>query len=217
MTMAQADINKLDGSGTAQNEPQADEPRPIMPHLVCSATDLDNLYPNVGTPDDEGLDDLGDDRDDAVLQHGLKIAKEINDQSQAQGRRRRPRDAADGQEEDAQGTEEQQKGLYGDFQPVQGDHLLQEEPPEELEVACKDETVGNVNGPASGAHGPRRSARLPAVPPSHPSGYVSKAYLLSNPSRLPFGPTLSPEYTRRPTRVSGKPLSRSSPSAAICE
>ena len=202
-TMAQADINRIDGSGTTQNEPQADEPRPIMPHLVCSATDLDNLYPNVGTPDDEGLDDLGDDRDDAVLQHGLKIAKEINDQSQAQGRRRRPRDAADGQEEDAQGTEEQQKGLYGDFQPVQGDHLLQEVPPEELEVASKDETVGNVNGPASGAHGPRRSARLPTVPPRIAEVYLSKSDLLlilSKRPRLQF--PLSSEYTR-PTRVSG--------------
>ena len=197
VTMAQADINKIDGSGTAQNEPTtADEPRPIMPHLVCSATDLDSLYPNVGTPDDEGLDDLGDDRDDAVLQHGLKIAKEINVQSQAQGRRRRPRDAADGTEEDAPDTEEQQKGLYGDFQPVQGDHLLQG-------GSNKDETVGNVSGPASGAHGPRRSARLPTVPPRIAEVYLSKSDLLlilSKRPRLPF--QLSPEYTR-PTRVSG--------------
>ena len=103
-TMAQADLNKIDGSGTTQNEPQADEPRPIMPHLVCSATDLDSLYPNVGTPDDEGLDDLCDEERDAVFQHGLKIAREINEQSRLQGRRRRPRDAAEPQEEDVQET-----------------------------------------------------------------------------------------------------------------
>ena len=88
--MAQPDLSKIDGSGTTQNEPPADEPRPIMPHLVCSATDLDGLDPPVEAPSDKQLDDLHDDRSDAVYQHGLRLARQISEQTQSEGRRRRP-------------------------------------------------------------------------------------------------------------------------------
>ena len=164
-----------------------------MPHLVCSATDLNRLYPNGGTPDDEGLDDLGDDRHDAVLQHSLKLAKETNEQSRVQGRRRRPRDAAESQEEDAQGMEE---------------------PQEELEVAAKDETVGNVSEAANSAFGLRRSARLPTVPPYHPKGYLSKSDLLSILSKLPSRLPLRPDHSSSHSCIWQTPLALKS---AACD
>ena len=63
---------------------------PIMPHLTCSATTLNQLYPSVEAPSDEQLEDMLDDRADGVFQHGLKVAQKILVQNQAEGRKRRP-------------------------------------------------------------------------------------------------------------------------------
>ena len=83
-TMAQADLNALDGSEAP------DGPPPIMPHLTCSATTLDQLYPRVVAPDDDMLDDLNSDHADGIYMHGIGIAQKINEQSALNGRMRRP-------------------------------------------------------------------------------------------------------------------------------
>ena len=89
LTMAQADVMAVDGSG-ADLSNESDGPPPIMPHLRHSATTLDLLYPKVEAPDDDMLDDLNHDAKDGTFQFGLKIANQIAEQSAADGRRRRP-------------------------------------------------------------------------------------------------------------------------------
>ena len=61
-----------------------------MPHLTYSAEELDARYPLLVAPEDDGLGDLAEDRDDQVFQHGLGIAREIRAAVAIEGRRRRP-------------------------------------------------------------------------------------------------------------------------------
>ncbi len=61
-----------------------------MPHTAVDQDTLDRLYPPLEAPEDEALEDLHSDAGDALFQHGLKIAGEIQRQTAAQGRRRRP-------------------------------------------------------------------------------------------------------------------------------
>ena len=61
-----------------------------MPHIEHSASNLDNLYPSISAPTHDGLDDYADESTDVVLQHGIKIAAQIQLQSEMHGRRRRP-------------------------------------------------------------------------------------------------------------------------------
>ncbi len=106
MTMANADkdLGAVDGVAAAQSAggaAAAVETSPIMPHLVYSQEELDQLYPGLEAPEDECLIDLQDDRTDGVYQHGLAVAEKIKKETLAQGRRRRPvaEDGGDGQEE----------------------------------------------------------------------------------------------------------------------
>ncbi len=61
-----------------------------MPHIECSPSELERLYPPIQAPPENQLDDLHDDSRDGVYQHGLEIAEEIRQQTSEQGRRRRP-------------------------------------------------------------------------------------------------------------------------------
>lgn len=61
-----------------------------MPHLLHSAIELNQLYPAIEAPPDEPLDDLQQDAQDGVYQHGLRIAEHIRQQTEAEGRRRHP-------------------------------------------------------------------------------------------------------------------------------
>ena len=63
-----------------------------MPHLTCSATMLDQLFPSVEAPDDEQLDDLNADETDGTLRYGMRIAEKIVEENALNGRRRRPAD-----------------------------------------------------------------------------------------------------------------------------
>ena len=83
-------MNGVQGSGTETSEPMEETLPPIMPHLTCSATTLNQLYPRVEAPSDQQLEDMRDDRGDGVFQHGLRGAAQILEQSQADGRKRRP-------------------------------------------------------------------------------------------------------------------------------
>ena len=66
-----------------------------MPHLTCSAKEIDQLYPSFGAPNGEELHDLVDDKHDCVYMHGKKVAEGIQTQSETDGRRRRPREATE--------------------------------------------------------------------------------------------------------------------------
>ena len=67
-----------------------EETSPCMPHLLHSAIELNQLYPAIEAPPDEPLDDLQQDAQDGVYQHGLRIAEHIRQQTEAEGRRRHP-------------------------------------------------------------------------------------------------------------------------------
>ena len=66
-----------------------------MPHLIHSASVLDERYPPLVAPEDDGLADVAEDRRDGVYQHGLELAGEIRARAAAEGRRRRPEAPAD--------------------------------------------------------------------------------------------------------------------------
>ncbi len=100
VTMAEADRvigatgspNELVAQPAARVEVagQMEETSPIMPHLLHSAMRLDELYPAIEAPPDEPLQDIQQDARDAVYQHGLRIAEHIRQQTEVEGRRRRP-------------------------------------------------------------------------------------------------------------------------------
>ncbi len=71
-----------------------DDKRALMPHLEHTPEELDQLYPPLVPPEDEQMDDLISDDHDAVYQKGLKLATGIQEETSAQGRRRRPLEAA---------------------------------------------------------------------------------------------------------------------------
>ena len=89
-TMAHADEDGL----TAEVEeriPDEDEElsRPIMPHLHFDRTELDALYPTFNAPPEVDNPDLTSDNDDIVLQHGWRLAGEIQREMVSLGRTRR--------------------------------------------------------------------------------------------------------------------------------
>ena len=55
-----------------------------MPHLDLSQEELDRLHPSLAPPDDERLDDLTNDADDAVYLKGLKLAEGIRGETSQQ-------------------------------------------------------------------------------------------------------------------------------------
>lgn len=84
VTMASAD--------TALDEvnEREEQTRPRMPHLELSDWDLDRLYPSLKAPQEDGLTDADDDARDAVYQRGLQVARAIQKQASAEGRKKRP-------------------------------------------------------------------------------------------------------------------------------
>ena len=61
-----------------------------MPHLDHTVEELDELYPSLVPPQDDGLQDVDGDERDGVFQHGLKLAARIREVTQFEGRRKRP-------------------------------------------------------------------------------------------------------------------------------
>ena len=62
----------------------------IMPHLELTPTQLDEQYPTIEAPEEDILVDFAEERGDVVYQHGMRIARNIDETSRAQGRLRRP-------------------------------------------------------------------------------------------------------------------------------
>ncbi len=80
-----------EGLNTVREEvDEKEETSPLMPHLTYSDVELDRLYPRLEAPEDEQLDDLQEDADDHVYQHGLGVAAAIRTETEMQGRKRRP-------------------------------------------------------------------------------------------------------------------------------
>jgi len=76
---------------TAQDEHvRVDLGSPSMPHLEHSPEELDEMYPSLVPPPDDGLQDADEDKHDGVFQHGLKLAERIRQVTQCEGRRKRP-------------------------------------------------------------------------------------------------------------------------------
>ncbi len=69
-----------------------EEQTPFMPHLVYTREELDQRHPRLEAPDGELLDGSQEaeaDAHDSVLQHGLSLAKEIEEATTRFGRTRR--------------------------------------------------------------------------------------------------------------------------------
>ena len=62
---------------------------PFMPHLVMAEEELDTQFPSIVAPEEELLGDNDCDENDAVYQHGMKLAGEIARNMQVHGRRRK--------------------------------------------------------------------------------------------------------------------------------
>ncbi len=95
LTMADAGGDLVGTAGNQEEEEEEEEEEEpetsaLMPHTAVDQDTLDRLYPPLEAPEDEALEDLHSDAGDALFQHGLKIAGEIQRQTAAQGRRRRP-------------------------------------------------------------------------------------------------------------------------------
>jgi hypothetical protein len=76
-------------ASTSEDPSGANPLAPVMPHLSLSAVDLDRLYPRIRAPADDKLEDLEDDRRDAILQSGMRIASGIRTAMLTAGRTRR--------------------------------------------------------------------------------------------------------------------------------
>ena len=66
------------------------EPTLLMPHLARTQEELDQLHPSLTAPDDEPLEDLVTDTEDAVYQKGLELSEEIRRETSQHGRRKNP-------------------------------------------------------------------------------------------------------------------------------
>ena len=65
------------------------EVAPWMPHCNLTQQQLDEQFPSIVAPGDDGLEDVARDEDDPMLQHGQKLAKEIVEDMVRNGRTRR--------------------------------------------------------------------------------------------------------------------------------
>ncbi len=87
MAAADAELNDV--------EPQEESyPAPRMPHHELDAAALDREYPSLVAPPDDGLQDIVDDAEDSVYQHGMEIAQGISESMAQHGRTRRDLAAA---------------------------------------------------------------------------------------------------------------------------
>ena len=88
-TMAELAAGGL--TGEVNHGDDADElARPVMPHLVLSADELNRYYPAMIAPVEVDDPDINNDNDDGLLQHGYRLASDILQQMESLGRTRRP-------------------------------------------------------------------------------------------------------------------------------
>ena len=90
--LRKGDSEKFRMADAQLNVDLADEPAPFMPHLEYSREELDQRHPKLEAPDEELLDSSHEaeaDARDSVLQHGLSVARQIEDETTRFGRTRR--------------------------------------------------------------------------------------------------------------------------------
>ena len=80
----------MEDAGGPSVGPTARETFPTLPHLDFSEEDLERLHPRILAPPEEPLHDLVRDEHDPVYQHGLGVAKELQEQADESGRKRHP-------------------------------------------------------------------------------------------------------------------------------
>ena len=67
------------------------EQLPEMPHLSYTGKELDELFPSLVAPPAVDTEDLNGDKDDHILQEGMRLARDIAEASDIHGRLRRMR------------------------------------------------------------------------------------------------------------------------------
>ena len=101
VTMASADdeiMNTADETGLLPGEhprqgiPAGGEYHPILPHLVYSKEELDELYPPLAAPEAVDHEDPLNDENDSFLKDGMKMVKDFVSACSTNGRRRRSAD-----------------------------------------------------------------------------------------------------------------------------
>ena len=68
---------------------RSDLPIASMPYLKHTGEELDGLHPSLIPPDDEALEDIQNDADDCVYNHGLELAERLRQDTASHGRKRR--------------------------------------------------------------------------------------------------------------------------------
>ena len=100
VTMADAE-KEISTCEDQEEYPVGSEVPALMPHTAYTPSELARLHPPIPAPADEQLDDLQTDDHDSLLQHGLRIADQIREQTSQQGRRRRPLEDSEASQGDA--------------------------------------------------------------------------------------------------------------------
>ena len=182
-TMASAGkIGSVAGNGK-ESELSLGSESPAMPHLDHDTENLDAMYPPLEAPADDRMEDLIADRDDGVLQTGLKIAEEIRSDMLVRGRRRR--DDGDGM-----------MGLVGELHSAPTSDTAVTEVPgtnnPRLALGPTSRTSRGTNNPRS-APGPTRARRIPLGLASTPTTTTTAATTttiplgLASTSTIPLG------------------------------
>ncbi len=91
------------------------EPTVLMPHLTRTPEELDQLHPSLIPPEDEPLEDLVKDAEDAVYQKGLELSDEIRRETSLHGRRKTPTVASLHRSNNSDKTQSQGKVRAGEM------------------------------------------------------------------------------------------------------
>ena len=94
------------------------EPTVLMPHLTRTPEELDQLHPSLVPPEDEPLEDLVKDAEDAVYQKGLELSDEIRRETSLHGRRKTPTVASLHRSSNSDKTQSQGKCVLEQRAPV---------------------------------------------------------------------------------------------------
>ena len=100
VTMASADAimntgdetGHLPGEHPLQGIPAGGEYHPILPHLVYTKEELDELYPAMAAPEAADHEDPLNDANDSFLREGMKVVRDFVSACSTNGRRRRSAD-----------------------------------------------------------------------------------------------------------------------------
>ncbi len=202
-TMAQADSVLSTTDHDAAVGYDSSGPEATMPHLIYSEDELNKLYPTLDVPEEENLDDVNNDEQDMVFRHGLRVAAQIQRETELQGRRRRP-------------NQEEKGGEVGNLGVLADElhHHRADEPPGEK--TGDSPPVSRISRNTNDQHNTTEVALLERKPADSPSGLRrsdKKNYLPPPQSLQP--PLQQPRTTTTATTTTTTTLTRTS-SFASC-